>query len=423
MDMKDEAWLKARYDALPADRRPEYSLVSLKLKRFRALNQLVGRRAGDELIEQVFQVLQNQLKQEEWLAQIHLEHFNLLVRWPRDYEQLFQFIIQLNACIRDLPDVRFSGRVFTGFGVCQLTEDPLDFYTAQYQADTCRAECPQAAFRNSHLEVYGLTFQDKTLQYLDLLQTVQPALDDGQIRMYLQPKVDLRTGEVTKAEALVRWIDPVRGMIPVSEFLPILEDNGLISNVDLFIFEQVCRVLRRWQDRFGKKIAISVNLSGCMFNYRYYFKDYKQIHQKYDAPKDCIEFELLESIVLNQVQRVQEVVNELRDYGFSYSLDDFGSGYSSFSVLTNTHFSAIKIDRSLFNDSSSRRERVLIRHIIETAHELGAVTVAEGVETREYVDYLKQLGCEYIQGFYFYKPMPVDEFERRFVIGDERASV
>ena len=248
-------------------------------------------------------------------------------------------------------------------------------------------------------------------------------MDHEDIKLYLQPKVDLKTGEVTQAEALVRWIDPQKGMIPVAEFLPELEKNGFIGDLDLYLFERVCKHIRRWLEVYGKKIRISVNLSSDMFNYRYFFKYYEEVYEKFPCPKDCIEFELLESIVLNQVDQVQKVVEQLRRFGFSCSLDDFGSGYSSFSVLTNTQLEALKIDRSLFRNENDPRERVLIRHILESAKELKLKTVAEGVETRGYVEYLKSLGCDYVQGYVFYRPMPVEEFEERFLKNGERARV
>lgn len=126
---------------------------------------------------------------------------------------------------------------------------------------------------------------------------------------------------------------------------------------------------------------------------------------------------------MNQVERVNTVVNQLKEFGFGCSLDDFGSGYSSYSVLTNTKLGALKIDRSLFQNESDPRERVLVRHIVEMAKELDMKVIAEGVETEGYVEYLKKLHCDYIQGFIFYKPMPVEEFEERFLINNERAKL
>ena len=413
--LKGEQWLKERYDAIPAEKRTQFALVSMKLKRFRTFNRLNGREAGDALIQQVDRVLQEQLGETGYVARLGTGYYNLLLPLPRDYDAIFHWIIGLNSRIRDMDHPRFHGRVFSGFGVYLLTEEPVDFYTAQYNADVCRSVCPERSFRNSHFEVYGLTWKDMGLRYDDLLQIIQPALDRGDIKLYLQPKVDLRTGRVDSAEALMRWVDPVRGMIPVPEFLPMLEDTGMISNVDTYLFEQVCACINRWIERYGRRIGISVNLSAAMFNYRYFFKEYREIHQRYGTPRELIEFELLESIVLNQVDRVREVVGELRDYGFSCALDDFGSGFSSYSVLTNTELSTVKIDRSLFQNEDNNRERTIIRHIVQTARELDMRTVAEGVESPDYVSYLRGIGCDYVQGFVFYKPMPAEEFEERFL--------
>lgn len=421
-DQKDELWLKEQYDAIPAGRRCVYALISMKLKRFRTFNRLNGRAAGDALVEQVYRVLTDWVGPEGYAAQIATGYYNLLLPFPRDYDEIFQRIIDLNRHIRDMDDPRFHGKVFSGFGIYQLTEEPVDFFTAQYNADICRTECPERGFRNSHLEVYGVTWQDAELRYDDLLEIIRPALDRGDIKLYLQPKVDLRTGEVNSAEALMRWIDPERGMIPIPEFLPMLENTGMISNVDAYLFEKVCAHLNRWIAEYGRRMHISVNLSAAMFNYRYFFKEYREIHARYRTPKELIEFELLESIVLNKVDRVREVVGELRAYGFSCALDDFGSGFSSYNVLTNTELSTIKIDRSLFQDQGNFRERTIVRHIIQTARELGMHTVAEGVENWDYVDYLREIGCDSIQGYVFYRPMPVEEFEERFVHGHEKIS-
>lgn len=422
MEMRDEAYLRRRYGALTEQERKEYSLISLKIKRFRVFNRLYGREAGDALIEKVYEIVSGFLGEGDCIAQIHLDYFNVLLRFPRDYESIFQKIIRINAMIRDMDDPRFQSKVFCGFGVYSL-EEGVDFYTAQYNADMARTECPERDYRNSHFEVYGLTYHDRELRYYDLGDLVRPAIERGDIRLYLQPKVDLRTGEVHSAEALMRWVDPVRGMIPLSEFMPVLEANGVIDLADISIFEQCCAAVNRWLEVYGREVRVSVNLSASMFNYRYFFKQYREAHEKYRTPTGCLEFELLESIVLNQVDRVKEVVDELKANGFSCALDDFGSGYSSYSVLTNAEIGTLKIDRSLFRQFENGRERIIIRHIVETAHELGMRTVAEGVETQDYVEYLHTLGCDFIQGFVFYKPMPAEEFEERFLRQNQRVSL
>ena len=419
-DMKNEQWIMEKYGQICESRTPGYALVSLKIKRFRIFNRLYDRSLGDLLVEKVYEVLDNYLEEDEYIARIHLDYYNLLIHYPDDYDEFFHRILEMNHVIRDMPFEPFHGKIFSGMGVFPLPQTPVDFYTAQYNADICRNECPQSAFRNSHFEVYGLTYEDNNLRYFDLEQNIRPALERGDITYYLQPKVDLKTGEVTCAEALVRWIDPEKGMIPIVSFLPSLEENGLIEEVDLCIFEKICAQINQWIQKYGRKIHISVNLSRCAFDYRYFFKDYVERYDKSPCPKDCIEFELLESIVLNQVDRVKEVVSEIKDFGFSCSLDDFGSGYSSFSVLTNSDISTLKIDRSLFRNVTDSREKILLRHVLQTAQELHMKTVAEGVETQEYVEFLKELDCDYVQGYVYYRPMPPEEFEERFLIRNEK---
>ena len=411
----DEQWIKEKYEEICRQNPADYVLISLKIKRFRIFNRLFGREAGDRLLERVYEAIQDWIGEEEYAAHLYLDYYNMLVKVPHDYSTIVQYVTDFSHMIRDMKDDEGFGQVFIGLGIYPLEDDSTDFYTAQYNADVCRAECPERTYRNSHFEIYSMTYHDLNLHYFDLEQEIKPALEHGDFKLYLQPKVDLKTGKVTKAEALVRWIDPVKGMIPVSEFLPALVENGLIENVDLHLFGIVCSTVERWRQQYGKEISISVNLNECAFNYEFFFNDYKEVYERNPCRKDCIEFELLESIILNQVDQVNRVVNDITQFGFTCSVDDFGSGYSSYSVLTNPRITTLKIDRSLFRNDNDHREKTLIRSIIQTAKELNMTTVAEGVETKEYVDFLKELGCDYVQGFYYYKPMSVEDFEELFV--------
>ena len=411
----DEQWIKEKYEEICRQNPADYVLISLKIKRFRIFNRLFGREAGDRLLERVYEAIQDWIGEEEYAAHLYLDYYNMLVKVPHDYSTIVQYVTDFSHMIRDMKDDEGFGQVFIGLGIYPLEDDSTDFYTAQYNADVCRAECPERTYRNSHFEIYSMTYHDLNLHYFDLEQEIKPALEHGDFKLYLQPKVDLKTGEVTKAEALVRWIDPVKGMIPVSEFLPALVENGLIENVDLHLFGIVCSTVERWRQQYGKEISISVNLNECAFNYEFFFNVYKEVYERNPCRKDCIEFELLESIILNQVDQVNRVVNDITQFGFTCSVDDFGSGYSSYSVLTNPRITTLKIDRSLFRNDNDPREKTLIRSIIQTAKELNMTTVAEGVETKEYVDFLKELGCDYVQGFYYYKPMSVEDFEELFV--------
>ena len=269
----DEQWIKEKYEEICRQNPADYVLISLKIKRFRIFNRLFGREAGDRLLERVYEAIQGWIGEEEYAAHLYLDYYNMLVKVPHDYSTIVRYVTDFSHMIRDMKDDEGFGHVFIGLGIYPLEDDSTDFYTAQYNADVCRAECPERAYRNSHFEIYSMTYHDLNLHYFDLEQEIKPALEHGDFKLYLQPKVDLKTGEVTKAEALVRWIDPVKGMIPVSEFLPALVENGLIENVDLYLFGIVCSTVERWRQQYGKEISISVNLNECAFNYEFFFND------------------------------------------------------------------------------------------------------------------------------------------------------
>lgn len=440
IDQKNEPWLRERYEALTPSQQGSYYLVSVKLKRFRNVNRVFGRAVGDALLEQVFSIIQSRLEAQEYAARICGCHFMLLLRESHlddridydDYSSLsVQFsqseesmilrITDLVRAIRDIPDERFEGNIFTGLGLYHLPHEPMPYEIAKYNAELCRAESTENPHWNSHFEIYGVTYRDESAQAEDLRRTVLPAIERGLVKLYLQPKVDLITGQVTGAEALARWVDPKRGILPPSEFLPPLELNGMIRNLDLYLFGEVCKNIERWRNNFSTEIQVSVNLSKCYYNQHSFFPDYQNTFEQYQIPRHCIEIELLESIVLNDLTRLKKVVEEIRDYGFHCALDDFGSGFSSYSILSNARISTVKLDRSLFRDEGNWKEKVVIDNIIHMARTLDLKTVSEGIETPSYVDYLRSIGCDAVQGFVFYRPMPVEEFERRFVIGQERA--
>lgn len=421
-ELKDERWILEKYNDLIKNGNTDYALISLKIKRFRTIHRLLGREESSELLVYLYDALTNLLQTDEYIGYVHLNCYHLLIRFSSD-EDLYSRLIQFDSVDKTIKDGYYKNQIFIGMGAYRLGEHPVDYYIAQYNADLCRADSIHNSFRNSHFEIYGYTFNDPNEMFLDLQDKIMPALQNEDFKLYLQPKVDLKTGKIESAEALVRWIDPESGMIPLKDFLPGLESNGVIRSVDYFIFNQVCKKIQKWLQVYGKKIQISVNLAKSSFDHRDFFKFYTDIFEKYDIPKDCIEIELIESIILNQVDRVNVVVDQICSYGFHCSLDDFGSGYSSYSVLANTNLSMVKIDRSLFCNEGTEAEKTVIKHIVQTAHELNMKTVAEGIETQNYVDYLKMLDCEFIQGFIFYRPMPADEFEERFLINGETAIV
>lgn len=410
--------MKQRYDQIISQDSKGYSLVTITLKNFMEYRHLVGHDKSVQIIRDCDRLLASCLDEGEWIYRLHSWYFMLLIKCAPELPPLHERAHAFHHAIKDTMMEAYGRPLYLEMGFCPIIEPYLNFYTAQYYADLCHTG-EQQHYPETNYDMYYISYVNQKETFKHLEEKVTAALRDGEFKLFLQPKVDLRTDQVSGAEALMRWITKDGEMIPLSSFLPNLEENGFIREVDLYLFDLGCRYIEKWKKETGKQIQISFNLSKAYFDGPYFAPEYGEVFHQYDIPGKLICIELLESIVLNDLDRLKEIVQCIYDFGFDCALDDFGSGFSSFDILTNIPLSQLKIDKSLFQNIQNFKERYLIKHLIEIAHEFGIVTVAEGVETEEYVRYLTENNCDYIQGFYFYKPMPVEEFERLFVL-DER---
>jgi EAL domain-containing protein (putative c-di-GMP-specific phosphodiesterase class I)/GGDEF domain-containing protein len=422
-DMHNEEWLKQKYDSIAEKDRTKYAFISLKIKQFRRLNMNYGRQFVDQLIYKVYEALEEHIKDTGYVAHLSKGAFNIIAMIPpggREDLDLFPWIVEMVQDTYKLKDPTYAKIVYCGAGVYLLEEEPIDFYIAQYYADICRSESKERDYVVSHVEFYGTSYHDYRLNAQEYRQRLSGALKEGHIKMYLQPKVNLVTGEINHAEALMRWFDPNLGLLPIKEYLPIFEECGQTNLVDNYIFENACKVIAKWKKEYNTDICVSVNISRSTFDYPYFLEEFDTIYQKYNCDKNNLELELIESIIMNQMDRIQSVVEMIREDGYQVSLDDFGSGYSSYSVVCNTPLNYLKIDRSMFRDQHNKREQIMLQNIIKTAHDLDMKVIAEGIESNDYAEELRLKGCDYIQGFIYCEPIPVEEFENRFLINKEK---
>lgn len=416
VDSRNELWLKEKYDALMSAGTPGYCLVALTLKDFLRYSHLLGHEESERALSDCFNLLAGCLVEGEYVVRVHSWHFALLVKCTPDEAGLHPNAQRFHFAIRDGMMERYGRNLYLQMGYYPMVKPDVDFYQARYYSDISHYGF-HSKYPETNYDMYYVSFRDGQEAFIKLEDKVQSALDNGNFKLYLQPKVDVRTGEVTAAEALMRWIDPEKGMIPLGDFLPGIEENGSIRNVDRYLFDKGCAYLEKWKKQYGKSMQLSFNMCRAYFNSFDFLPDYSETFRKYDISPDDIRIELLESVVLNELDQLKPLVEGIYDLGFSCALDDFGSGFSSFDVLTNVKLSELKIDRSLFRDIENEKERTLIRHIVEIAHSMDMVAVAEGVETEDYASYLKEIGCDFIQGFLYYRPMPVEEFEETFILG------
>ncbi len=394
-----------------------YSLISIDIYKFSIINDSFGSKQGDEVLAYVYNCIKKHLEKNEEISRVSGDVFNILKK-TTDVYKIKKFLDDVSEEIN-----RFNENLINKYylqyyaGVYYIEDTTLDFVNMEYCSNEARKQAREK--RTTDLYSYVIYEENQRVRqfrerYID--NHMEQALANGEFVMYLQPKIDLSSNKVGGAEALVRWNDPQFGLVPPGEFIPIFEENGFVRKVDLYIFEQAVKLVRSWLDRGIEPITISVNLSRVQFNNINFLEKYVQTLEKYDVPAKYFEIEVTESIVFNNVDLLIDIINKIHKAGFSCSIDDFGSGYSSLNMLKDMRVDVIKLDRAFlkFSQNNEDRGHQIIANVIQLVKSLGARNVTEGVEKENEVEFLKSVGCDMIQGFFFSKPLPVDEFEVYF---------
>lgn len=393
--------------------REEYSLLHFNVKKFRYFLGRYDHETGEELLQQILKTFTKGLKKGQYLLYTGGDDFIFLIHeWRK--KKIIDELIQRDYKGYELKDSRFFNKVFFSMGVCRLRDFPeADFETCCLYAWLARITSNEHEKKSSDFKF----FTRKQLQEFQMrsqleVKTVEACRKET-YAVYIQPKVDAKTLKICGGEALLRWFDEDGTMIPLSLFLPVLNENSYIRYVDQMVFELVCKMIQESIQKGMKMVPISFNLSKASFEDEPFMQEYMKVFQQFDIPKEYIEFELLESISMDNSDKLIKVVDTIHKAGFRCALDDFGSGYSSMSVLARVPIDIIKLDRSLFQNPYRDIDNFLIVDgLLDILHHFPVQIVAEGVEDETVAEHMRQHGCDMIQGFYYYRPMPMDEFQR-----------
>jgi EAL domain-containing protein (putative c-di-GMP-specific phosphodiesterase class I) len=262
----------------------------------------------------------------------------------------------------------------------------------------------------THIAYYDNEIREKLLWNQEISSQVYNAINTGQLRPYLQPIAD-RNGKLVGAEALVRWIHPDRGFLSPGMFIPVFEKNGMIVEVDKHMWRCACEILSRWQ-RQGIDLFISVNISPKDFYFVDVVGEIKKLAEEFRLDHSKLRIEITETVMMNDAENRMALLDEFRKSGFIVEMDDFGSGYSSLNMLKDMPVDVLKIDMKFLGKTSDKaKAKTIVKNIINLTKELGIISLTEGVETLEQYEALEKMGCNLFQGYYFAKPMPVNEFE------------
>ena len=387
-----------------------FSMVLIDLERFKHFNDSLGRPAGDALLMRVADGLKRTLVDASLLARVGADQFAMVISEQLGENGLARFVEKRSALLED--SFRLKGeviRVAAKFGIARFPDDGVDAESLFKRAEVALKLAKSSGERFAY---YSSEMNARNAQRLALEEQLRAAVDTNQFVLHCQARVDMISGEIVGAEALIRWRHPDKGLVAPGDFIALAEETGLIVPIGAWVIDTVCSLQAGWLAAGIDIVPIAVNLSAVQFstgNLRQTVCDALTAHSL--EPRH-LELELTESAVMKDLEAAAKTLHALRKLGVSLALDDFGTGYSSLSHLKSFPFSAVKIDRSFVTDITSKPEDAAIAAaIIAMAHGLGLTAIAEGVETEGQFNYLRALGCDEMQGYFFSRPVPMNEFE------------
>jgi diguanylate cyclase (GGDEF)-like protein len=389
----------------------QFAVLFLDLDRFKVINDSLGHTMGDHLLRIVSAQLQNCLRLGDTVARLGGDEFVMLLEDIQDISEAVEVAKRIRRVLRS-PILLDSREIFisASIGITLHSSNYTDPSHLLRDADTAMYRAKRRG--RGEYEVFDSSMHTHALRQLQLESDLQRAIERNELKVHYQPIVDLKTQQVEGFEALVRWQHPEHGMIPPDEFIPIAEDTGLVVLIDVWVLQEACRQIQRWQQELPHlpPLTMNVNLSGKQFSHAELIS---QIDQALDASGikgSQLKFEITESVLIENSQVATTILQELRSRQIQVCLDDFGTGYSSLSYLHRFPIDTLKIDRSfiaLLEDTESRSE--IVHAIINLALNMGLSVVAEGVETDQQLLYLKSATCHAAQGYYFSRPLASED--------------
>lgn len=391
-----------QFDSLYPDL--EKDMLAILVNRFRLINELYGNEFGEKILLAITAALNRCL--ENCRGIIGKDGDSTFIIYAEHHDSYEKVVDKLTSAINEVVgDIGVSIRI----GVYPFVDASMDKEIVIGRTESIETDY------SKKIAIYNAEKQAKTLHMEELINSFQQALDEEQFKLYFQPKYNIKGDKpvFASAEVLIRWISPKFGFVNPGEFINLFEQNGLISQLDSYIFEKSAQYMGMWKKKYGITVPLSVNLSRVDIYRPTLVEDIIRFVDSNNVPRSAYYIEITESAFVEDAREVIPVISKIKNSGFKVEIDDFGSGYSSFGAIIDLPFDVLKIDMQIIK-SMDKNDKVkeIIKMIINLSMVMNAITVAEGVETADHYNFLKENGCDVVQGYYLSKPLPLEEFEK-----------
>ncbi|GKT13024.1 MAG: two-component system, chemotaxis family, CheB/CheR fusion protein [Thiomicrorhabdus sp.] len=390
----------------------EFALIFIDLDRFKIINDSLGHNAGDQLLEIIAERLQSIVRESDTVARLSGDEFAIILpdlRLPEDASIVAQTILSeiQKPCKIDNTTIQTNASI----GISTFPNDGESTSSLIKYAELALYKTKETG-RNGY-QFFSQALQDAVFDQITLEEEIRTAIAEDQLTLYYQPKINLATQKVVGMEALVRWIHPKRGLIPPDHFIPFSEECGLILPMGDWILETAIRQSAEWSAQLEEPLVVAINLSAKQFKQPGLLSRIEGLIEKHQIKPEHIELEITESSVMDDVEEALETMISFRKIGLKLAIDDFGTGYSSLSYLKRFPINTLKIDQSFVRDLTiDSDDAAIVEVIISLAEKLKLGVVAEGVETKDQLDFLTKKGCQSVQGYFISRPLPSANFEK-----------
>ena len=390
------------------------ALLNIDLDRFKLINDTVGHSQGDLLLRQVGARLMSVEGGDFHVYRVGGDEFVVLLR-DTSQKEVLNFAARIFSAFKESVLIGQHDCFITpSIGISMFPFDGEDSGTLMKKADGALAQVKQRG--KAHYQFYNEEFNKDSSNLVLIEFHLRRAIERNELLLYFQPQFDLRTGNITSFEALLRWNSPVLGFVSPADFIPVAEDTGLIIPIGEWVLEEVCKVILEWERKGYTALKVAVNLSPKQFMQPKLCSRIDHLLKKYRVRADCLGIEITEG-AMQDTGEALEILKCFKKLGISISVDDFGTGYSSLSYIKQFPLDTLKIDQSFIREVlSDKKDAAITSTIIHLAHSLGLEVIAEGVETEEQAEFLKNAGCEKAQGFWYSRAIPMKEVEMKYFI-------